>query len=333
MSHALARTALEFGMARFALGFGESGNFPAAIKTTAEWFPQSERSLATGIFNSGTSVGAILAPAIVPWVALRYGWQAAFVITGLFSASWIVIWLLFYRTPLQHRTITAEELAHIHGDIPDPVVAVPWKTLLAYRQTWAFAIGKFLTDPIWWFYLYWLPSFLTRRFHLGLGQLSLPLIIIYNVSTIGSIGGGWLPALFHRRGLAMNHARLVTMLLCACLITPIFFVSRQSSEWGAIALISLAVAAHQGWSANLFTTASDMFPRAAVGSVVGIGGTVGSIGGVLFSLGTGWILEVTHSYTALFMMSAAAYLLALGLMQLIVPGLKRVEFDIPAAAA
>ena len=325
MSHALARTVLEFGIARFALGFGESGNFPAAIKTTAEWFPPSERSFATGIFNSGTSVGAIIAPAIVPWVALRYGWQSAFLITGLFSASWILVWLLFYRTPGQHRRLSEQEFAHIRGEAEERTAALPWRALLGYRQTWAFAIGKCLTDPIWWFYLYWLPLFLTHRFHLALGQLSLPLIIIYIVSTVGSVLGGGLPALFHRRGLAINRARLVSMLICACLVVPIFFVGRLSSEWAAICLISVAVAAHQGWSANLFTTVSDMFPLDAVGSVVGIGGTAGSISGVIFSLSTGWILQITHSYASLFAIAAGAYLLALGLMQVMAPGLRRVE--------
>jgi MFS transporter, ACS family, hexuronate transporter len=322
MSHALARTVLGFAAARFFLGLGEAGNFPAAIKTTAEWFPQSERSLATGIFNSGTSVGAILAPAIVPWVTLRYGWQAAFLMTGAFSALWILGWLFYYRSPARHRTLTPEEFAYIQRDLNEPIKAVPWHQLLGHPQTWAFAAGKLLTDPIWWFLLYWLPLFLTNKFHLGLGQLAVPLVVIYNISTIGSVGGGWLPAFFHRHGMAMSRARLSTMLLCACLVTPIFFASRVHSEWLAIGIISLAAAAHQGWSANLFTTASDMFPRSAVGSVVGIGATIGSIGGVLFSLGTGWILNLTHNYTIPFILSASAYLLALGLMQLIVPGLK-----------
>ncbi|WP_446741658.1 MFS transporter [Silvibacterium acidisoli] len=325
MSHALARTVFEFAAARFSLGIGESGNFPAAIKTTAEWFPQNERALATGIFNSGTSVGAILAPAIVPWVALRYGWQAAFLITGVFSASWIGLWLVFYRTPTKHRTLTPEEYAYIHSNVAEAGPSVPWKKLIGYRQTWAFALAKFVTDPIWWFYLYWLPLFLTRRFHLGLGQLSLPLIAVYNVATIGSIGGGWLPALLNRAGMTMTRARITTMLMCAIAVTPIFFVSRVSNEWTAIALISLAAAAHQGWSANLFTTASDMFPRSAVGSVVGIGGTLGSAGGVLFSLSTGWVLEITHSYASLFVISACAYLLGLGILQTLAPGLRRAD--------
>jgi ACS family hexuronate transporter-like MFS transporter len=333
MSHALASTVLEFGIARFFLGLGESGNFPAAIKTTAEWFPQKERSLATGIFNSGANVGAILAPALVPWVTLRYGWRAAFLITGGFSAIWILAWVLYYRRPGEHARLSREEFAHIHKDRRGSAADVPWKELLDHRQTWAFSLAKFLTDPIWWFYLFWLPKFFDGRFHLGLAHLGLPLIVIYNASAVGSIGGGWLPTVFHRYGMAMERARLTAMLICASLATPIFFAGHLTSEWGAIELIGLAAAAHQGWSANLFTTASDMFPSAAVGTVVGIGGTAGSVGGVLFSLGTGWILQVTHSYASLFAISASAYLLALGLMQWTAPGLKRAVLHSPGQAA
>ncbi|MGB7267392.1 MAG: MFS transporter [Terracidiphilus sp.] len=329
MSHALASTVIEFATARFFLGLGESGNFPAAVKATAEWFPQRERALATGIFNAGTSVGPILAPALVPWVALRFGWQAAFLMTGLFSMIWIVVWLLFYRTPAKHRRVGAAEFAYINSDREEPTKAIPLRSLLTYRQTWAFAAGKFLTDPVWWFFLFWLPLFLTRRFHLSLGQLTLPLIVVYNVSAVGSVGGGWLPGWLNRRGMAMTRARIATMLLCACLVTPIFFVSRAPSQWVSIGLISVAVAAHQGWSANLFTTVSDMFPRAAVGSVVGIGATMGSLGGVLFSLGTGWVLHVTHSYSPLFVISALAYLLALGVMQWLAPGFRAKTITLP----
>ncbi|HTZ90575.1 MAG TPA: MFS transporter [Alloacidobacterium sp.] len=325
MSHALARTALQFGIARFFLGLGESGNFPAAIKTTAEWFPQSERSLATGIFNSGTNLGAILAPAIVPWVTIRYGWRASFLITGVFSATWIVWWLTHYRKPSEHHKVSRAELELIHRDPPQPTTKIPWRKIAAYRQTWAFSLAKFLTDPIWWFYLYWLPKFFDSRFHLGLSHLGLPLIIVYNASAVGSIGGGWLPAIFNRTGTSMVKARLLTMLLFACMVTPIFFASRTNSEWVAVGLLSLAAAAHQGWSANLFTTASDMFPKSAVGAVVGIGGMAGSVGGVLFSLSTGWVLQITHSYASLFGIAASAYLIALLVLRTLAPGLKRIE--------
>jgi len=325
MCHSLARTAFQFGIARFFLGIGESGNFPAAIKTTAEWFPQSERSLATGIFNSGTNLGAILAPAIVPWVTLRYGWRASFLITGAFSAAWIIWWLTHYRKPSEHPKVSRAELDKINSDPPQPATKIPWSKIIVYRQTWAFSLAKFLTDPIWWFYLYWLPKFLDSRFHLGLSHLGLPLIIVYNASAVGSIGGGWLPALINRTGTSMVKARLTTMLLFASLVTPIFFASRTNSEWIAIGLLSLAAAAHQGWSANLFTTASDMFPKSAVGAVVGIGGMAGSVGGVLFSLSAGWVLQITHSYSSLFGIAASAYLIALLVLRTLAPGLKKIE--------
>ena len=329
MGHALASTAMEFGFARFFLGLGESGNFPAAIKTVAEWFPQNERSLATGIFNSGANVGAILAPAIVPWVTLRYGWHAAFLTTGLFSALWIAWWLRNYRKPTEHPTLTSAELRHIYQEAavemgPSPIV--PWRRLLGCRQTWAFSTAKFLTDPIWWFYLFWLPSYFSSRFNLDLSHLGLPLIIVYNVSAVGSIGGGWLPAPFRRLGLSSNYARLAAMLFCACLVVPIFTATSLKSEWAAIALLSLAAGAHQGWSANLFTTSSDMFPRSAVGAVVGIGGMAGSVGGAIFAFFAGHILQLTHSYASLFGIAASAYLLALVVLCLLAPGLKKVEF-------
>jgi ACS family hexuronate transporter-like MFS transporter len=331
MGHALASTVLEFGFARFFLGLGESGTFPAAIKTVAEWFPQNERSLATGIFNSGANVGAILAPAIAPWVTLRYGWHAAFLTTGLFSVLWILWWFRYYRTPTDHATLTARELRHIYQEAAadmGPSPFVPWRRLLGFRQTWAFSIAKFLTDPIWYFYLFWLPSYFSAKFNLNLSHLGLPLIIVYNVSAIGSIGGGWLPAPFRRLGLSPNYARLAAMLFCAFLVVPIYSASSAKSVWTAIALISVAAGAHQGWSANLFTTSSDMFPRSAVGAVVGIGGMAGSVGSALFAFFAGHILQLTHSYAVLFGIASSAYLLALIVMYLLAPGLKKVEFAV-----
>jgi len=328
MGHALASTVLEFGFARFFLGLGESGNFPAAIKTVAEWFPKNERSLATGIFNSGANVGAILAPAIVPWVTLRYGWHAAFLTTGVFSLLWILWWFRYYRKPTDHATLTSEELRHIYQETAEemgPSPSLPWRRLLRLRQTWAFSIAKFLTDPIWYFYLFWLPSYFSAKFNLNLSHLGLPLIIVYNVSAIGSIGGGWLPTPFRRLGLSQNYARLTSMFFCACLVVPIYTASGVKSVWTAIALISLAAGAHQGWSANLFTTSSDMFPRSAVGSVVGIGGMAGSAGSALFAFFAGHILQLTHSYASLFGIASSAYLLALIVLYMLAPGLKKVE--------
>jgi ACS family hexuronate transporter-like MFS transporter len=324
MAHALARTAVGFGIARFFLGLGEAGNFPAAIKTVADWFPQKERSLATGIFNSGANLGAIIAPALIPWVTLRFGWRAAFLSTGLFSMAWIFWWYTKYRRPHEHPTLTGEELRHIYEQAAEEMgPKTPWAKLLNHRQTWAFALAKFLTDPIWWFYLFWLPGYFDSRFHLGLSHLGLPLILVYNMSAVGSIGGGWLPALFLRFGLTPARSRMAAMFLCACLALPMLAVGRTHSEWIAIAVLSLAAAAHQGWSANLFTTASDMFPNSEVGSIVGIGGMAGSIGGVLLSVQAGRILQWTHSYTPLFMLAGSAYLIAITVLALLAPGLKR----------
>ena len=325
MGHALASTVFEFGVARFFLGVGESGNFPAAIKTVSEWFPQSERSFATGIFNSGANLGAILAPLIVPWVTIHYGWHAAFLATGIFSAMWIAVWYAKYRKPANHPTLTGAELRHIYQEAAEQMgPSTPWLKLLSYRQTWAFTIGKFLTDPIWWFYLFWLPDFFSKRFHLDLSHLGLPLVIVYNASAIGSIGGGWLPSPFRRLGLSAANARLAAMLTCACGVVPVFLINYLSSEWVAIGLLSLAAAAHQGWSANIFTTPSDMFPRSAVGSVTGIGGMAGSVGGFLLATFTGYILQLTGSYASLFALAARAYLVALLVIVLLAPGLKRV---------
>jgi ACS family hexuronate transporter-like MFS transporter len=327
MGHALASSAFEFGIARFCLGLGESGNFPAAIKTVAEWFPQRERSLATGIFNSGANVGAILAPLMVPWVALHYSWRAAFLITGVFSLVWIFWWYRNYRKPTDHPTLTGAELRHIYEEAAAQMgPRVRWLRLLSYRQTWAFAVGKFLTDPIWWFFLFWLPSYFASRFHLNLAHLGLPLIIIYTMSSVGSIGGGWLPGPFRRLGLSPEKARLAAMFVCACCVVPIFTAGHLHSEWTAIGLLGLATAAHQGWSANILTIASDMFPRSAVGSVVGIGTSAGSVGGMLLAASAGWILQITHSYVSLFILASSVYLLALLLITLLAPGLRKVEF-------
>jgi len=328
MGHALANSVFEFGIARFSLGLGESGNFPAAIKTTAEWFPQSERSLATGIFNCGTNVGVILASLIVPIVTLHFGWHAAFLVTGIFSSLWILIWFLNYRKPTEHTRLSAAELAYINqgtAPVDEGKPATPWVELLGFRQTWGFTIAKFLTDPIWWFYLFWLPSYFSQKFHLDLSHLGLPLIIVYNASAVGSIGGGWLPAPFRKIGFSPAKARLAAMSCCACAVVPIFLVNYLGSEWVAIALLSLAAAAHQGWSANLFTTASDMFPRNEVGSVTGIGGMAGSAGGFLLATFAGYILQMTHSYASLFAIAASAYLTALVVLLALAPGLKKVE--------
>ena len=321
MAHGLARSAFGFGVARFALGLGEAGNFPVAIKTVAEWFPRKERAFATGIFNSGTNIGAIIAPLTVPWIALTWGWQAAFIVTGAIGFVWVVAWLVMYDTPRRHKGVSTAELAYIERDEESGEGALPWRALLWHRQTWAFAAGKFLTDPIWWFYLYWLPKFFNEQHGLTLATVGLPLVVIYLVADVGSIGGGWLSSSLIARGWPVNRARKTAMLVCALAVTPIIFASRVSSLWAAVGLVSLAAAAHQGWSANLVTLATDMFPRRAVGPVVGIGGMGGAVGGMLIATVTGYILEFTGSYLAVFMLAGFAYLVALAVVHALAPSL------------
>jgi ACS family hexuronate transporter-like MFS transporter len=327
MAHALARSALGFGIARFSLGLGEAGNFPGAIKTVAEWFPKKERALATGIFNAGSNVGAILAPLAVPWIALNWGWQSAFIATGAVGFLWLLFWLAMYRRPEEHPNIAPAELAHIHSDPPDSAASVPWARLIPLRETWAFTIGKFLTDPVWWFYLYWLPKFLNTQYGLTLDRIGLPLVVIYLMADVGSVGGGWLSSALMTRGWSVNAGRKTAMLVCAIAVVPIVFAARASKVWIAVMLIGLATAAHQGWSANLFTMTSDMFPRRAVGSVVGIGGTGGAIGGMLVATAAGYVLEFTGSYMLLFVIAGSMYLIALAIIQALVPKLAPVTLE------
>lgn len=319
MAHGLIRSAFGFGVARFALGLGEAGNFPAAIKTVAEWFPKKERALAIGIFNSGANMGAIVAPLTVPWVAVHLGWRAAFLLTGVADFTWLIFWLTLYRRPEEHPRLSKAEFEYIRSDPQQPGARIPWAQLVQHRQTWAFAIGKFMTDPIWWFYLFWLPKYLNQTHGLSLTKLGLPLVAIYLMADAGSVAGGWLSSSLIKRGWTVNKARKTAMLVCACSVVPILFVSGISNLWVVVALIGLATAAHQGWSANLFAGVSDMFPQRAVGSVVGIGGMVGAIGGMLIASAAGLILQMTHSYVPLFLIAGSAYLVALLLIQLLVP--------------
>jgi MFS transporter, ACS family, aldohexuronate transporter len=326
-AHALARTPLGFGAARFALGLGEAGNFPAAIKTVAEWFPRKERALATGIFNSGTNVGATIGPLLVLWIARRYGWQSAFVSTGLLSFIPILFWVRSYRRPQEHPRLSAAELKYILSDPSEPDTQIPWAKLLPHRQTWAFLIGKFMTDPIWWFFLFWLPKFLNTNHGLQLTALGLPLVVIYNAACVGSIGGGWLAARFLRAGWTVNAARKTAMLMCALTIVPIVAAANVHSLWAAVALVSLATAGHQGWSANMFTFASDLFPRRAVASVVGIGGFGGAVGGMVIATLTGWVLQATGSYVPIFIIAGSVYLAALLVIHLLTPTMHPVDLE------
>jgi ACS family hexuronate transporter-like MFS transporter len=326
-AHALARTPLGFGVARFALGIGEAGNFPAAIKTVAEWFPKKERALATGIFNSGSNVGATITPLAVPWIVARYSWQGAFLATGILSAVPIFFWISMYRKPQEHPRLSASELRYIQSDPIEPAVKIPWLRLLPHRQTWAFLIGKFMTDPIWWFLLFWLPKFLNSKYGLSLTTMGLPLVIIYNAASLGSILGGWLPARLLKAGWTVNRARKSAMLLCALAVVPIMIAAKAQSLWAAVGLISLAVAAHQGWSANIFTLVSDMFPQRAVASVVGIGGFGGAVGGMFIATFAGWVLQLSGSYVPMFVIAGSVYAIALLIIHLLVPGLERTQID------
>ena len=326
MAHALAKSVFGFGIARSFLGLSEAGNFPSAIKATAEWFPKKERALATGIFNSGANIGAVVAPAVVPWLTVTYGWQAAFIATGAVGFIWLVLWIIYYEKPEAAKKLKKEELDYILSDPQEPSAEkVPWVKLLKYRQTWAFIAGKFLTDPIWWFYLYWLGLYLNNNFGLTITALGLPLIVIYMMTSIGSIGGGWISGALINRGVAVNKSRKIAMFICAILVVPVISAASITSLWLAVGIIGLAAAAHQGWSANIFTTASDMFPKKAVGSVVGLGAAAGSIGGMIFMTSAGYIVQATGSYMVLFVICGSAYLIALGLMTLLTAHAKPVE--------
>lgn len=327
-AHALARSVAGFGAARFALGLGEAANFPAAVKAVAEWFPKRERALANGLFNAGSNVGAVLAPLAVPWLTWRWGWQAAFVVLGALGLVWWLAWLWLYETPARSRRVAGAELAHIHSDPPErELERVPWSRLLGYRQTWAFVIGYAFSSPVWWFYLYWLPKFLNARFQVNLLGLGLPLVVIYTVCSLGSVGGGWLSSHLLRRGWSVNASRKTAMLGCALSVLPVMFAAQTRHLWIAIGLIAVAAAAHQGWAANLFALASDLFPRQAVASVVGFGGMVAAVAAIAFSECAGFILETTGGYWSLFAVAGCAYVAALALIHGLAPTLAPAELS------
>jgi ACS family hexuronate transporter-like MFS transporter len=315
MAHALVSSVVGFSAARFALGLGESGYFPTAVKTVAEWFPRRERAFATGLFNSGTNVGAILTPLVVPPIVGHFGWRWAFVVTGAAGFVWLVAWRFLYRDP---PAASPEESA---------LPKVPWGALVVRRQAWAFALGKFMTDPVWWFYLFWIPGFLHDRYGLPLDRLTsgLPIVVIYLAADVGSIGGGWLSSALIRHGWTANVARKTAMLVCALCVVPVVFAAQTANLWGAVALVALAAAAHQGWSANLYTTVSDMFPQRAVGSVTGMGGAAGAVGGMVIAQVVGYVLQTTGSYWTIFTMAGSAYLTALLVIHLLVPRLEPAE--------
>lgn len=325
IAHAGARSLNGFIIGRMALGVGEGGGFPGGIKAVAEWFPKKERAFATGLFNAGTNIGAIVTPLVIPAVTLAWGWRAAFVVVGVAGLVWLPIWLLTYRRPREAKGVSAAELAHIESDAADPATPIPWTKLLRYRETWAYAVGKFLIDPIWWMFLFWLPDFLAKRYGLDLKTFGPPVIAIYLLSDFGSVAGGWLSSRFIGRGWSINRARKTTMLICALCAVPVAFAANASSLWMAVGIIGLATAAHQGFSANLYTLPSDVFPRSAVGSVVGIGGMIGAIGGMVFSKYVGFILDGIGTYTPIFIVAASAYLLALLAVHLLMPRMEPVK--------
>jgi ACS family hexuronate transporter-like MFS transporter len=328
MAHSLARSVAGFSIARAALGVAEAGNFPGAVKAVAEWFPKKERALATGVFNAGSNVGAILAPLLVPWIALTWGWQWAFIATGALGFVWLVFWLATYRDPEAHPRVSPEELAYIRSDPVEPPGRVPWLRLLGYRQTWAFIVGKSLTDPVWLFYLFWLPKFLDTNYGVTLSGLAAPLVAIYLLADVGSVGGGWLSGALISRGWSVNRSRKTAMLVAAVLIVPTTLAPAADGMWTAVSIVAVAAAAHQWWSANLFTLVSDMFPRRAVATVVGIGGFGGAMAAMGFQRATGYILDATDSnYGLIFGICGVAYAGAWVLVHLLVPRMQPVRLE------
>ncbi|RYV52540.1 MFS transporter [Pengzhenrongella frigida] len=325
--HAGMRGLSGFIFARFILGLGEGGGFPGSIKAVTEWFPKKERAFATGLFNAGTNVGAIVTPLVVPMIVLAWGWEAAFVVTGVAGLIWLPIWFLMYRRPQDHKRVNAAELAHITQDPEEAIEKIDWRLILKQRETWAFALGKFLTDPIWWMFLFWLPDFLGKAYGLDLKSFGPPLVVIYLVSDFGSVSGGWLSGRFMKRGWSINRSRKTTMLICAMAALPVAFAGQLSSLWLAVAIIGLATAAHQGFSANLYTLPSDVFPRGAVATVVGIGGALGGVGGMFMSIYAGHILASVGNYTPIFIVCSMAYLIALSVIHLLMPRMDRVLTD------
>jgi len=324
--HGLLSSVLGFSFARFSLGLAEGANFPAAIKAVSEWFPKRERALATGIFNSGANVGALLTPIVVPYITVKFGWQSSFYVLGVIGLLWVPFWLWLYRNPKEHPKVSEAELRLIQSDPADlPAPKIPWLKLFTYRPVWAFVAGMFITAPIWWFYLYWVPDFFNKQHGLNLLELGPPIFVIYLMTGFGSIGGGWLSSWLIKRGWTVNAARKTAFLVCALCVVPVFAVCKVTNLWVAVGLIGLAAAAHSGFAANLFTLVSDTMPRECISSVVGIGGMAGSIGGMLIAKVAGYVLEWTGSYQPMFIIASSAYLIALAVIQILVPHLRPAE--------
>ncbi|MGB7762708.1 MAG: MFS transporter [Bryobacteraceae bacterium] len=327
MSPGAASSVLTFGIAMFFLGIGEAANFPACIKTVAEWFPKGERALATGIFNSGANIGNVAAPLLVPLLAAALTWRGAFVAAGATGFIWLAFWLLMYDKPRNHRSVSAAELAYIESDPGESLEKIPWVRLLPCKETWVFAIAKFMSDPIWWFYTFWLAGYLQETFHLDIRHNQWPVAVAFGLSAIGSVGGGYLSGAMLKGGRSLNVARKSALLVCAVAVLPVLYAPFAKNLWVVVGLTGLAMAGHQGWAANLFTVVSDLFPKAAVGSVVGIGGLVGAVGGVLFHTFTGYVVEWTHSYIPVFAVCGSSYFVALIIVHLMTPRYTPAKLD------
>jgi len=334
MLHGVVTTAFGFGAVRAFLGISEAGNFPTAIKATAEWFPKKERALATGIFNSGTSLGPVIAPLLVPLILGAFGWKHAFFWTGALGFVWLIFWIWLYEIPSKQKRLSTAEFNYIQdGDETEPKApTISWRKLFCYRQTWTFILGKLMTDPIWWFFLFWLPSYFSSVYNIDFKKPNLQLVVVYTATTIGSIGGGYLSSYLIRKGWITYKARKFAMFIFACCVIPISLAQFSGNVWVAVFLISVAAAAHQAWSANIFTTVSDMFPRHAVSTVVGIGGMAGSVGGILFPYMVGQMLDyykaagdIVLGYNILFMLSGSVYVLAWLVMHLLSPRMEKVN--------
>lgn len=325
MLHAFAGSVFGFSAARFGLGLAEAVNFPAAMKTVAEWFPKTERALATGIFNSGANIGAIVAPLLVPVIAVTLGWQWAFILTGAVGFIWLAFWLRMYHAPEKHPKLMPPELAHILSDGVEPTTRIPYLRLLPHRETITVCLLKFVTDPVWWFFLFWLPKLLNERYGLSLLELGLPLIVIYLVADVGSIAGGWLSSWFVKRGHSVDYARKTAILISGLFAVPIFFVTKTESLWLAVALISLGAAAHQACSTNILTVMADVFPRRAVGSVVGLAGLFGAISGAVVDGFVGVVLDATGSYVPILALFSGAYVLAWVILKIGIPNIRPIE--------
>lgn len=316
-AHGFATSVFGFACARFGLGISEAGNFPASVKTVSEWFPKRERAFAIGIFNSGSNVGAIITPLLVPWIALTWGWRAAFLCTGALGLLWIVAALTLFNSPARCQFITDQHRAFLDGEDGPTATKSSWRSIASRRETWAFAIAKFLTDPIWWFFLYWAPKYLSSQFGVQLAGLAAPLVAIYLMADVGSILGGWASSRLIKHGMTVLAARQRVMLWCACSALLVIYAAKTPNLWVAVTVLGLATAAHQGWSANLFATVSDIFPKEDVASVVGIGGTLGAIGGMMIATVTGLVLESTGSYVVPFVICSSAYLVAWFLFRIV----------------